>query len=78
MVQAASQEAGRRGLNAAVRVMDAEQLELPDATFDRVLCGFGIMLVPDLERVLGELRRVRHPYRGDGVAGSRDSLALRG
>jgi SAM-dependent methyltransferase len=38
--------------------MDAEHLNFPDATFDRVLCGFGIMFFPDQLRALGEFRRV--------------------
>jgi SAM-dependent methyltransferase len=41
--------------------MDAEQLDFPDAVFDRVLCGFGVMFLPDLSRALGEFRRVLKP-----------------
>ena len=37
MVQATNEEAARRGLGARVLVMDAERLDFPDATFDRVL-----------------------------------------
>ena len=61
MARAANQEAERRGLQARVRIMDAEHLEFPDATFDRVLCGFGIMFFPDQERALVEFRRVLKP-----------------
>ena len=42
MVRATNAEAQRRGLGAPARVMDAERLEFPDATFSRVLCGFGL------------------------------------
>jgi SAM-dependent methyltransferase len=38
--------------------MDAEHLDFAEATFDRVLCGFGIMFLPDQLRALGEFRRV--------------------
>ena len=38
--------------------MDAEQLDLPDSDFDRVVCGFGIMFLPDQLRGLAEMRRV--------------------
>ena len=38
--------------------MTAEHLDFPDATFDRVLCGFGMMFFPDQLRAFGEFRRV--------------------
>ena len=41
-----------------MQVMDAEHLDFPDASFDRVLCGFGIMFFPNQMRALGEFRRV--------------------
>jgi ubiquinone/menaquinone biosynthesis C-methylase UbiE len=50
MVQAANEEAERRGWGPRVRAMDAEQLDFPDAAFDRVLCGFGIMFFPHLDQ----------------------------
>ena len=61
MVQATNEEAARRGLRARVQVMDAEHLAFPDASFDRVLCGFGIMFFPDQPRALAEFRRVLKP-----------------
>ena len=61
MVRATSAEAEQRGIRAWVRVMDAEQLDFPDASFDRVLCGFGIMFFPDQLRGLREMRRVLRP-----------------
>ena len=68
MVQAANQEAAHRGLGALARVMDAEQLDFPDASFDRVLCGFGVMFFPDLDRALAEVRRVLKPGGRLGVS----------
>ncbi len=68
MVRLASAEATRRGLAAQIGVMDAEHLDFPDATFDRVLCGFGVMFFPDLHRALGEFRRVLKPGGRLGVS----------
>lgn len=42
-------------------VMDMQQLELPDAEFDEVVCRFGYMLVPDRARAFAETRRVLRP-----------------
>jgi ubiquinone/menaquinone biosynthesis C-methylase UbiE len=61
MVQAANEEAARRGMSANALVMDAEHLHFADSTFDRVLCGFGIMFFPDQLRALSEFRRVIKP-----------------
>jgi len=58
MVHATNEEAARRGMSGRVQVMDAEHLDFPDATFDRVLCGFGIMFFPNQTRALDEFRRV--------------------
>jgi O-methyltransferase/aklanonic acid methyltransferase len=58
MVRTTNEEAARRRLSARARVMDAENLDFPDATFDRVLCGFGIMFFPHQIRALCEFRRV--------------------
>jgi O-methyltransferase/aklanonic acid methyltransferase len=68
MVRAAQDEAARQGLTVQVRVMDAEHLEFPDATFDRVLCGFGIMFFPHLDQALEEFRRVLKPGGRLGVS----------
>lgn len=61
MVRASKDEAGRLGLHAQIEIMDAEHLEFPNASFDRVLCGFGIMFFPDQAQALGEFRRVLRP-----------------
>jgi SAM-dependent methyltransferase len=61
MVQAAQQEAERRGLTVRVLQMDAEQLDFPDASFNRVLCGFGMMFLPNQQAALSEWRRVLAP-----------------
>lgn len=61
MVRLTSAEATGRGLPARILAMDAEQLDFPDASFDRVLCGFGVMFFPDLGRALREFHRVLKP-----------------
>lgn len=61
MAQATRDEAARRGIAAEVRVGDAEALDFPDAAFDVVLCGFGLMFFPQMARALAEFRRVLRP-----------------
>ena len=61
MVRVTNDEAVRRGIPVSVRVMDGEHLLFADATFDRVLCAFGIMFFPDQVRALREFRRVMKP-----------------
>lgn len=61
MARAANEEAARQGIAARVRVMDAEALDFPDASFDRVLCGFGVMFFPDQHNAMAECRRVLKP-----------------
>src|SRR6187431_1933792 len=68
MVKAANEESERRGWGSRVRAMDAEQLDFPDAAFDRVLCGFGVMFFPHLDQALGEFRRVLQPGGRLGVS----------
>ena len=62
MVQASRQRARGLGLGqAAFERMDAEQLQLPDASFDLALCALGLMYVPDSDSALRELHRVLRP-----------------
>ena len=68
MVKATQSDIARRGIRADVQVMDAEQLDFPDATFDRVLCGFGVMGVPNMGGALDEFRRVLKPTGRLGVS----------
>jgi SAM-dependent methyltransferase len=64
MVDAARRGAEARGLaNVEFRVMDAQEIDLPDDSVDGVLSRFGVMLMPEPGRVLGEARRV---LRGGG------------
>ncbi|GGL07961.1 class I SAM-dependent methyltransferase [Deinococcus radiotolerans] len=40
---------------------DAQHLPFPDATFDLVVCQFGVMFFPDRARAFAEARRVLRP-----------------
>jgi SAM-dependent methyltransferase len=62
MVAAAERRARQAGAtNVAFRTMDAEQLELADASFDAVTCACGLIFFPDAHRALTEMRRVLKP-----------------
>ncbi|HEX4971993.1 MAG TPA: methyltransferase domain-containing protein [Steroidobacteraceae bacterium] len=62
MIEVARQRAAdQRASNVTFRRMDAETLNLPDATFDVVLCSLGLMYVPDAQRAVREWRRVLKP-----------------
>jgi SAM-dependent methyltransferase len=59
MVQAAQSRATRQALeNVDCRVLDAEQLALPDQEFDGVLCRWGSMLMGNAAAAFAETRRV--------------------
>jgi ubiquinone/menaquinone biosynthesis C-methylase UbiE len=62
MLGIAGRVAQQEGLtNITTRVMDAEQLDLQDNTFDAVICRLGLMLIPNLQPALREIRRVLKP-----------------
>ena len=72
MIEASERRARDSGLsNCSFLRMDAENLTVPDASFDVALCGLGLMYVPDPERALREMRRVLRP-------GGRVSVAVWG
>jgi ubiquinone/menaquinone biosynthesis C-methylase UbiE len=47
--------------NLLFAAADAERLTFADGSFDRVLCGLGLMFFPDVPRALAEMRRVLRP-----------------
>ena len=54
--------AARRNVPAAeCRQGDAQVLPYADNTFDAVVCGYGIIHLPEPDRALAEMRRVLHP-----------------
>lgn len=62
IVELARQVAQERGLRQVeTRVMDGEKLDLPDASFDAVLCRLGLMYMPHPVTALREWRRVLKP-----------------
>lgn len=64
MVEAAERHAAELRLeNVEFRMLDAEQLDLPDEAVDGVLCRWGYMLMADPAAALAETRRV---LRGSG------------
>jgi ubiquinone/menaquinone biosynthesis C-methylase UbiE len=72
MIKAAGFRARRRrARNIAFARMDAEALDLPDASFDVALCALGLMYAPSPEQALAEMRRVLRP-------GGRIALAVWG
>jgi SAM-dependent methyltransferase len=62
MLAVAERRARQAGAaNVSFKTMDAEQLELPDASFDAVTCACGLIFFPDAHRALTEMRRVLKP-----------------
>jgi ubiquinone/menaquinone biosynthesis C-methylase UbiE len=62
MVDAARQRGTELGIeNVDYRTLDAQAMDLADATFDGVICRWGFMLMPDPAAALSECRRVLKP-----------------
>jgi ubiquinone/menaquinone biosynthesis C-methylase UbiE len=62
MVRETSAEIARAGWrHVEMRRMDAEQLDFPDAAFDRVLSGFSLWFFPHPDAALREFIRVLKP-----------------
>ena len=62
IVELARQVAHERGLRQIeTRAMDGEKLDLPDASFDAVLCRLGLMYMPHPVTALREWRRALRP-----------------
>jgi ubiquinone/menaquinone biosynthesis C-methylase UbiE len=74
MLEAARRRATSLGRAVDLRIGDAQDLEFPDATFDTVVCTFGLCAIPDDRRALAEMVRVLRPggrlLLADHVAGS--------
>jgi ubiquinone/menaquinone biosynthesis C-methylase UbiE len=63
MLQRARLEAGRRGVQDAIKFVEADvtALQFPDASFDLCLTYNGLHCLPDPRAALGELSRVLRP-----------------
>ena len=69
MVAIAAGTAEARGLTQVrTRVLDLEDVDAADESFDVVLCREGLMLVPDPERAAREMQRVLRPGGRSAVA----------
>ena len=82
MVAIAAARVDALGLrNVSTRVLDLEEIDEPDASYDVVVCREAIMLVGDPARAAREIRRVLAPRRAgraDGLGSSRaQSVAWR-
>jgi SAM-dependent methyltransferase len=61
LIEAARGRARGAGVEVALEVGDAERLPYPDAGFDVVSSGFGVMFAPDQRAAAAELARVTRP-----------------
>lgn len=61
MLEIAKERADGLDLNVTLRVMDAEGLEFPDASFDTVVSSLTLCTFPDPLAALGEMGRVCKP-----------------
>lgn len=62
MVEAARRRADAAGVEGVdFAVLDGQDLDLPDDSFDVVICGFGLMLMPEPVKAAAEIRRVLKP-----------------
>lgn len=69
MVANLRQSAIQRGCtNVTAERMDAEDLKVPDASFDAALCALGLMYVPDPRQALEAMRRALRPGGRTAVA----------
>ena len=81
MIEGAAEAAQRAGLsNVETRVLDAREIDLPSDSFDAVISRMGIMLMPERQRALAQMRRVLKPGRKLAVivwsAGERNLSSL--
>lgn len=62
MVDAARKRGAELGIqNVDYRVLDAQAMDLQDASFDGIICRWGFMLMPDPAAALRECKRVLVP-----------------
>jgi ubiquinone/menaquinone biosynthesis C-methylase UbiE len=61
MLQLARRQADRLGLQVDLRLGDAQALQLPDASFDTVVCTLSLCAIPDERRAVAEMKRVLRP-----------------
>ena len=61
MLAIARRRAEDLGRDVDLRVGDAQALDLPDGSFDTVVCTFALCAIPDEKRAVAEMARVLRP-----------------
>jgi ubiquinone/menaquinone biosynthesis C-methylase UbiE len=61
MLELARRHADQLGRKVDLRLGDAQALDLPDASFDTVVCTLSLCAIPDHRRAIAEMRRVLRP-----------------
>jgi ubiquinone/menaquinone biosynthesis C-methylase UbiE len=61
MLQLARRRAEGLGRPVDLRLGDAQALDLPDASFDTVVCTLSLCAIPDERRAIAEMKRVLRP-----------------
>jgi ubiquinone/menaquinone biosynthesis C-methylase UbiE len=61
MLQLARRRADQLGRQVDLRLGDAQALDLPDASFDTVVCTLSLCTIPDQQRAIAEMARVLRP-----------------
>lgn len=61
MLAIARRRAAELGRSVDLRVGDAEALDIPDASFETVVCTFSLCAIPDHRKALAEMTRVLRP-----------------
>ena len=62
MLQVAARRAAEAGLaNISTQVVDAQELDFPDGTFDAAICRNGLMFIPDLSKALAKVHHALKP-----------------
>lgn len=61
MLNLARRRAEQLGRTVDLREADAHELPFPDASFDTVVCTYGLCAIPDESRAVSEMNRVLRP-----------------
>jgi ubiquinone/menaquinone biosynthesis C-methylase UbiE len=61
MLELARRHADQLGRKVDLRLGDAQALDLPDASFDTVVCTLSLCAIPNHRRAIAEMRRVLRP-----------------
>jgi len=61
MLAIAKRRANDSGIDADLRLGDAQALEFPDSSFDSVVCTLALCTIPDDAKAVAEVRRVLRP-----------------